>query len=180
MWGYLLHVGSSPICDASNDLSCSKLAGPNKPLFACGHLTPVVLNLDGDCKDQSHPTDVSLRRYQGQRQSHAAILTRFEADLQDISGIALHPVARTDKLKRLSDLVPVTKLRKWAAHCQEGHDKFIVKVPPVTFIVSSTGMHLDSALDVSNMHSYVADMFQTCTIRRQIHMFAQLAAAPVL
>ncbi len=67
-------------------------------------------------------------RYQGQRQSHAAILARFEADLQDISGIELHPVARTDKLKRLSDLVPVAKLRKWAAHCQEGHDKFVEKV----------------------------------------------------
>ncbi len=111
-------------------LSCSRLALPNKLLFGYGHLRPVALHLDGDCQDQSRSTDVLLHRYQGQRQSHAAILTRFEADLQDISGIALHPVARTDKLKRLSDLVPVTKLRKWAAHCQEGHDKFVVKVPP--------------------------------------------------
>ena len=71
---------------------------------------------------------VQLRRYQGQRQSHAAILARFDSDLQDISGIELHPVARTDKLKRLSDLVPVAKLRKWAAHCQEGHDRFVEKV----------------------------------------------------
>ena len=67
-------------------------------------------------------------RYQGQRQGHAAILARFEADLREISAIELHPAARTDALKRMSDLVPVDKLRDWVDHCQKGHDTFVEKV----------------------------------------------------
>lgn len=67
-------------------------------------------------------------RYQGQRQGHAAILARFEADLREIAAIELHPAARTDALKRMSDLVPVDKLRDWVDHCQKGHDTFVEKV----------------------------------------------------
>ncbi|KAK9861430.1 hypothetical protein WJX84_007392 [Apatococcus fuscideae] len=85
-------------------------------------------NIDQHYSYIKHAYEDFVAKYQRQRHGHAAILARFEADLQEISAMELHPAARTDVLKHMSDLVPVDKLRDWVEHCQKGHDTFVEKV----------------------------------------------------
>ena len=69
-----------------------------------------------------------LYRFQGQAQSHAEVLGRFERDLKLLSAVKILPAAQTQQYKCLADIVPEEQYCDWAAKCSAAHENLVQKV----------------------------------------------------
>ena len=67
-------------------------------------------------------------RFQGQAQSHAEVLGRFERDLRLLASVSILPAAQTQQCKCLGDLVPEDQYRDWAVKCSATHENLVKRV----------------------------------------------------
>ncbi len=67
-------------------------------------------------------------RFQGQAQSHAEVLGRFERNLRLLSSVNIMPTAQTQQYKCLADLVPEEQYSDWAAKCSATHENLVTRV----------------------------------------------------
>ena len=89
--------------------------------FICGHLACFA-------EGASEAKHVQACRFQGQANSHAEVLGRFERDLRLLSSVNILPAAQTQQYKCLADLVPEEQYCDWAAKCSAAHENLVRKV----------------------------------------------------
>ena len=74
-----------------------------------------------------------LHRYEVQRARHEEVLSSFQANLDLLARLEVHPSAQRPGLRHLADVVPEPRLREWAARCSASHRSLAAKVRPVFF-----------------------------------------------
>ena len=67
-------------------------------------------------------------RYEAQRAQHEEVLGSFQANLDLLARLEVHPCAQRPGLRRLADVVPEPRLREWAACCSASHRSLASKV----------------------------------------------------
>eukprot|EP00803_Ostreobium_quekettii_P003255 evm.model.scf_876.4 EVM.evm.TU.scf_876.4 scf_876:19566-22779(-) len=85
-----------------------------------------------------------LARYRAQHCRHSEVLSTVGRDFEQLGSTAIHQDLRTDKWRRLCDLVPQKQLREWADGCSRAHARFGDKVADLEGLFASLKSDVES------------------------------------
>ncbi|CAD7705230.1 unnamed protein product [Ostreobium quekettii] len=85
-----------------------------------------------------------MAEYREQHARHSEALATVDRDVEQLSSTAIHQDLRTDKWRRLCDLVPQKQLREWAAGCGRAHARFADKVADLEGLFASLKSDVES------------------------------------
>eukprot|EP00240_Pyramimonas_obovata_P000974 CAMPEP_0118949428 /NCGR_PEP_ID=MMETSP1169-20130426/49597_1 /TAXON_ID=36882 /ORGANISM="Pyramimonas obovata, Strain CCMP722" /LENGTH=539 /DNA_ID=CAMNT_0006896057 /DNA_START=405 /DNA_END=2021 /DNA_ORIENTATION=- len=94
---------------------------------------------------------------------HEDLLNNFDADLEKLRQVELHPAVRTAERTTLLDCVPVTKLRGWQTACEKSHRSFSTKVSELSNLFNMLQRNVEELLmtgpdvDVAKLEEQLVD-----------------------